>query len=139
MKFWMVIAALLWAWSPAQAARIVGVEEKAEGQAAPVINHLRNRHMPKFADGLESEITRFEIDWETAAGDRPPLAIQLHYRTEARRDAPITVLTKPYDKIEAGRRQTSLSLPAGKRAAAWRVRVMQGQRVLAERASATWE
>jgi hypothetical protein len=139
MKSWMAIAALLWAWSPVQAARIVGVEEKAEAQAAPVINHLRSRQLPKFAESLESEITRFEIDWETAAGDRPPLAIQLHYRTEARRDAPITVLTRPYDKIEAGRRQTSLSLPAGKRAAAWRVRILQGQRVLAERASATWE
>lgn len=139
MKFWMLIAALFCAFIPARAARIVGVEEKAEGQAAPVVNHLRNRHMPKFADGLESEITRFEIDWETTAADRPPLSIQLHYRTDARRDAPITVLTKPYEKIEAGRRQTSLSLPAGKRAAAWRVRVLQGQRVLAERASATWE
>ena len=139
MKFCMFIAALFWAFIPAQAARIVGVEEKSEGQSAPVVNHLRSRHLPKFSDGLESEITRFEIDWETSAADRPPLAIQLHYRTEARRDAPITVLTRPYDKVEAGRRQTSVSLPAGKRVAAWRVRVMQGQRVLAERASATWE
>lgn len=139
MKRWIAIISLFWASGPLQAARIVGVEEKSEARSAPVVNHLRSRQLPKFADGLETEITRFEIDWETTSADRPPLAVQLHYRTESRRDAPITVLTRPYDKMEAGRRQTSISLPPGKRVAAWRVRISQGARVLAERASATWE
>ena len=139
MKIWMAVAAMLVGLSPAYAARIVGVEEKTETQAAPVVNHLRSRQLPKFVEGLENELTRFEIDWESTSAERPPLSVQLHYRTEARRDAPIAVLTRPFERIEAGRRQTSITLPAGKRAAAWRVRILQGDRVLAERTSSTWE
>lgn len=140
MKFWLgpVIALAMLALGSAEAARITGVQEKADVKPAPSVNSLEGRRLPKFVDGLDTEVTRFDVEWETAAEDRGPLTLEFHFRTESRRDAPITSMSRPFERMEAGRRLTSFTIPPGKRAAAWRVRLVQDHQVLAERVSTTW-
>jgi hypothetical protein len=140
MKSWLgpVLALAILAVGSADAARIVGVQEMTQVQPAPTVNSMEVRRIPKFVDRLETEVTRFEVEWEATAEDAAPLVVQFQFRAQARSDAPITSLRQPYERIEAGRRLTKFTLPSGQRVAAWRVRLVQGQRVLAERVSATW-
>ncbi len=141
VKFWMAVTgiALVLDGSPAGAAKILGVEEKQEVRSAPVVNDARGRRLNKFTENLETTVTRFSVEWEAAAADRGSVTAQFQFRTAAGPDAEVNVLNQGLEGVEPGRRISQFDLPAGRRAQAWRVRLIKGGRVIAERASANWE
>jgi hypothetical protein len=137
---------LAWTAVPIPAAElrpeIVRVEQRAEVSVQRGTGgDLAGRRLPKFLDGAYADpVTVFHVHWlPPPGGMQPPVKVVLAYRLAGERR--IRTAEKRYPFIVRGDQQVRIEVPGVQSRdalGAWRVRILHGSVVVAERASAKW-
>ncbi len=138
---------LLVAWSGrAQAqnpadVRIVAIAATTEvARAASDVNSLTPRRLTKFVSSAERPATAvLDVRWQAPrAGVPADTVARLDYRRAGQPG--LSLLEERLEAGASGERTTRFAIPLepGGRVSSWRVRIVQGARVLSERTSSSW-
>ena len=111
---------------------------RSEEIKSPATVGLDAPNMPKFMDRYrDTTVTEaYTVYWNALAGVPPGTLITFEYRQGGSKK--IRFLFHKFERPVRGEQKTVFRIPGGKRADAWRVRIVYGGRRIAERRSSNW-
>ena len=101
------------------------------------LNNLSGRQMTKFLNQIEKVREKIQVDWSSPKGWKGGTEVRLEYRTADSSTAQAVYEHNEHSK--PGLHVASFVLPGDSPLSAWRVRLIQGNRLLDEKSSGTWK